>query len=538
MPLLYRSVTRRIAFCNEVFCCKPLRCPLGHKLKSRNFGALYWTLGVLIAPCIIAAEVYADVPTKHASYTPFMSITVITLLIVQTLLIMGLQRSRLNNKRAKKTLREAQKALEQRIQERTDSLNKINQLLMDEVSRHEATGHQLRETKEYLQSMINSMPSIIIGVTAKGIVTHWNASAEHTFEIFSQDALGQPIESLLSHLPISLSMIRATIQAGDPHSLQYSNQHDNNSRTYFDITIYPLISLNQQGAVIRIDDVTRRVTIENLMIQNEKMFSLGEVATGIAHEINNPLSVILQNTQNIFRRIDKGFPNNQHIADELGIKLEQMDSYLKNRDIYTFLNAIRDAGERSATIVNTMLEFSHSNHRNTEIVDINRMINQTININNTIYNTPNIVVKPRILLELGNNIPPIKCCSSELQQVLLNLLRNATQALTSQPGSIEPCIIIRTYIMLNNLVIEVQDNGPGMSDNVKNHIFEPFFTTKSTGSGTGLGLSISYFIITERHGGSIEVKSNLGKGTTFIIQLPYIQTTHTNNTYKQQFQPQ
>lgn len=503
------------------------------KPSPHSCGALYKMLFLFISQSIIAMPVYADA-AKNAGYTPFMSITVITLLIVQTLLIIGLQRSRLNNKRAKKTLRESQKALEQRIQERTDSLNKINQLLMDEVSRHEATGHQLRETKEYLQSMINSMPSIIIGVTVKGIVTHWNAAAEHTFEIFSQDALGQPIENLLPNFPISLKMIRATIQAGDPHSLQHSNHDHNNSRTYFDITIYPLISLNQQGAVIRIDDVTRRVTIENLMVQNEKMFSLGEVATGIAHEINNPLSVILQNTQNIFRRIDKDFPNNQQIANELGIKLEQMDSYLKNRDIYTFLTAIRDAGQRSATIVNTMLEFSHSSHRNTEIVDINRMINQTITINNTIYNTPNIVVPPRILLELDNNIPSIKCSSSELQQVLLNLLRNAIQALASNPVSSPPCIIIRTYALPDNLVIEVQDNGPGMSDNVKNHIFEPFFTTKNTGSGTGLGLSISYFIITERHQGSIEVKSVVGKGTTFIIKLPLHATNSNRKELSQQ----
>lgn len=477
-----------------------------------------------MAPIKAIAQTLGQTDSGPGGYTQFMSITVIALLIIQTLLIIGLQRSRLHNKRDKKTLRasqktlrESQKALEQRIKERTDSLHKTNHLLMDEVSRHEATGYQLRETKEYLQSMINSMPSIIIGVTTQGTVTHWNASAEQGFDIFSQDALGKSIENLLPNLPITHTMIRATIQAGDPHSLQHSTMDKGNARLYFDITIYPLISLNQQGAVIRIDDVTRRVAIENLMIQNEKMFSLGEVATGIAHEINNPLSVILQNTQNIFRRIDKHFAGNQHTATELGIDLDHVDNYLKKRDIYTFLTAIRGAGERSAKIVNTMLEFSHNSYRHTDVVDINELINQTLYINNTLYHRPTLDIAPQVLLELSNNIAPINCSSSELQQVLLNLLRNAIQALASHKTP-EPQITFRTYTTPNHTVIELQDNGPGMDDNVKSHLFEPFFTTKRT--GTGLGLSISYFIITERHQGTIEVASTLGKGTTFIIKLP------------------
>jgi two-component system NtrC family sensor kinase len=107
-----------------------------------------------------------------------------------------------------------------------------------------------------------------------------------------------------------------------------------------------------------------------------------------------------------------------------------------------------------------------------------------------------------------------------LQQVLLNLLRNAKQALGLVSPTTAPVIWIKAREQEKHLVIEVQDNGPGMTDNVKRHIFEPFFTTKTIGSGTGLGLSVSYFIITERHQGSIEVKSTPGRGSTFIIKLP------------------
>jgi two-component system NtrC family sensor kinase len=160
----------------------------------------------------------------------WLSILVVLLICLQTLLIIGLQRSRMSNKRARNTLRESQKELEQRIRERTDSLHLTNNLLIDEVARHEQTGRQLRETKLYLQSMINSMPSIIIGVTANAEVTHWNAAAENTFEIFSNDALGRNITQLLPRLPVTQQAITNTIREGEPspdlpHSARGSNSH-------------------------------------------------------------------------------------------------------------------------------------------------------------------------------------------------------------------------------------------------------------------------------------------------------------------------
>lgn len=456
--------------------------------------------------------------THHES-SPWMGIVVILLLVLQTLLIIGLQRSRLSNKRARKALRESQKELEQKILERTESLHTINNLLIDEVARHEQTGRQLRETKLYLQSMINSMPSIIIGVTAAGTVTHWNATAENTFEIFSNEALDQKIMDLLPLFPVTLDAIKNSIRSGEPRSIQHTQNDEDEKKRYFEITIYPLISSTQQGAVIRVDDVTLKVTIENLMIQNEKMYSLGEVAAGIAHEINNPLSVILQNVQNIARRTDANFAINQTRAAELGIDFPQVNTYLQAREIPQMLDSIREAGERSATIVRNMLEFSHNSQRKTSLVDIKHLIEQTIALNRSSYPKPQTDQALQIITEFADPLPPLHASAPELQQVLLNLLRNAKQALNN--AAIEqPRIWIRAYTQNRHLVIEVQDNGPGMTDTIRQHIFEPFFTTKELGSGTGLGLSVSYFIITERHQGTIAVKTAPGKGSNFIIQLP------------------
>ncbi len=447
-----------------------------------------------------------------------MGILVIFLIILQTLLIIGLQRSRMSNKRARNALKESQKALEQRIRERTDSLYLTNNLLIDEVARHEQTGRQLRETKLYLQSMINSMPSIIIGVTADAEVTHWNAAAENTFEIFSHDALGKKITALLPRFPITLQTIQTTIREGEPLSSQHVQQHDDEKNRYFEITIYPLISRTQQGAVIRIDDVTFKVTIENLMIQNEKMYSLGEVAAGIAHEINNPLSVILQNAQNIQRRTDPQLAMNQTRAQQLNVDLKSLYNYLSASEIPQMMDSIREAGERSASIVRNMLEFSHNSKRIIDLIDIKHLLEQTIVLNRSTQHA-NENNQIAINTQYVEPLPSVKASAPELQQVLLNLLRNATQAL-NQYKTQNPQILIKVYVENNNLVIEVQDNGPGMTDTVREHVFEPFFTTKEVGSGTGLGLSVSYFIITERHQGSIDVKTSPGKGSNFIIKLP------------------
>ena len=470
-----------------------------------------------MAPNTVTETLATTLPPNEPG--SWMGMLVIFLLILQTVLIIGLQRSRLSNKRARKALKESQKALEEKIQDRTKSLHRINDLLIDEVARHEQTGRQLRETKLYLQSMINSMPSIIIGVTLDGEVTHWNAAAENTFEIFSNEALGRNITELLPLFPVTINVIRGSIRGGEPYSIQHTQHQEDEKKRYFEITIYPLISSSEQGAVIRVDDVTMKVTIENLMIQNEKMYSLGEVAAGIAHEINNPLSVILQNVQNIVRRTDSHFGTNRERANELGIDVENIDRYLKAREIPAMLDSIREAGERSATIVRNMLEFSHNSQRKTSLIDVKHLIEQTIALSRSIQLKNSEKMGLQVITEFSESLPAISASAPELQQVLLNLLRNAKQALQGH-NTENPSIWVRTSAQDNQLVIEVQDNGPGMNDTIRQHIFEPFFTTKDVGSGTGLGLSVSYFIITERHQGTIDVKTAPGKGSNFIIKLP------------------
>ena len=309
-----------------------------------------------------------------------------------------------------------------------------------------------------------------------------------------------------------------------PQVKENIQQGEGSHTSHTDLTIYPLLSTEVTGAVIRLDDVTMRVRVENMMIQNEKMMSLGELAAGMAHEINNPLSAILHGIQNIYRRTSPELKKNHAIAEAEGITVEQVHNYLKARDIFKFLDGIREAGDRSARIVTNMLEFSRNNSRTHQITDIRQLLNHSLELatNSFELETPDGIEKLEVIREFDAQLPLVPCSAAEIQQVILNLLRNACQAMQNDDygAPLSPTITLRAYKRSDNVCIEVQDNGPGMTDSVRRHIFEPFFTTKEVGQGTGLGLSVTYFIVTEHHDGTIEVESQPGKGTTFIITLP------------------
>lgn len=456
-------------------------------------------------------------------------IIISSLFLLQTLLVVGLQRSRAAHKRSKKNLKHSKKDLEQRIIDRTNKLRAINNQLYDEISKHEITEELLRETQDYLHSIINSMPSILIGVTKQGAITHWNSAAESITGVSMRDALGQHINQLCPSLPVTTESISTAIEQGLPQVSENIQQGRGSNAQYSDLAIYPLVSSEVVGAVIRVDDVTMRVRVENMMIQNEKMLSLGELAAGMAHEINNPLSAILHGVQNILRRTTPGLAKNNVVAKKYNTDITDIHQYLMEREIFTFIDGIRDAGERSAKIVTNMLEFSRSNSREHNQINIEELVEHTLSLAENTFELklPEGAENPDIIKDFASNLPLIPGSAAELQQVILNLLRNASQAFTSEDygAPLHPTITLRLQHETDNLLIEIEDNGPGMPESVRRHIFEPFFTTKDVGQGTGLGLSVSYFIITEHHDGTIEVDSTPGKGTLFSIRLPL---THAN----------
>lgn len=447
---------------------------------------------------------------------------VLSLLIaLQSAAIWALARNRRRHKHAMASLRETLSLLEQRLSARTDAWRHATDTLEQTEQRHRITTALLNETKEYLNSIINSMPSVMIGVTPSGHVTHWNSAAELATGIREKKALGFKLLEVYPELPVSPEMIEEAISLSEPRMRESIKiEHHGNVR-FVDITVYPLHSLELTGAVIRVDDVTMRQKLDSMMLQNEKLKSLGELAAGMAHEINNPLAAILQSLQNVERRLNPDQPGNQAAATALGLDLKKMDAYLEAREIKRFLSGMDNAGRRAAEIVRNMLEFSRSSSRQLEPTQLNDIAHSSVNFMRNAIEFSMPALSERLVIEedYDTTLPVMPASGLELQQVLVNLLKNAAQAIQEAKRE-TPLIRISTRYIPPLAEIRVEDNGTGMSQATSKQIFDPFFTTKGVGQGTGLGLSISHFIITQRHHGRIEVRSTPEKGTTFIITLP------------------
>jgi signal transduction histidine kinase len=290
-------------------------------------------------------------------------------------------------------------------------------------------------------------------------------------------------------------------------------------------TSCPLIKDGQQaGRAWFFDDVTGKKRMEEMLVQAEKMGSLGGLAAGMAHEINNPLAGIMQNAEVAKRRLVESIPANVAVADQLGINIEDLHRYMEQRKIHPLLDNIREAGDRAARIVRNMLAFSRKSAGQFEPYPIPQLIEDTIELASSEYNLEKSYDFRQIAIHrnFDSQLPDVVCQKAKLQQVFLNILKNSAHALAE--GRVQtPRIEITTKQRQTMVHIVFQDNGPGFDEAVRRRVFEPFFTTKDVGEGTGLGLSVSYFIVTEDHGGQMMVESEKGQGTRFTVVLPVVQ---------------
>ncbi len=395
--------------------------------------------------------------------------------------------------------------------------------LNKDISERKRAEAELRRLRNLLHNIIDSMPSVLVGVDKDVRVTQWNLEAEKTTRLTAKEAAGQTLTDVFPQLSNEMEKIRQSIRKRVTRKTAKVAMKSDDETRYSDITVYPLISNGIEGAVIRIDDITERVRIEEMMIQSEKMLSLGGLAAGMAHEINNPLAGILQNMQVIQNRLSDDLPANRRVAEQCHISVDAISAYMEQRGIYSMIELVLESGKRAAKIINNMLSFSRKSDSQLAAQDLGKLLNKTIELAEKDYDlTKNFDFKQiEIVREYPDPMPKVLCEGSKIQQVFLNLLKNSSQALGERRDGTEPPRIILRVMKKNNMAcVEIEDNGPGMLEEVRKRVFDPFFTTKAPGVGTGLGLSVSYFIITDEHKGTMEVKSDTGKGTKFIICLP------------------
>ncbi len=303
--------------------------------------------------------------------------------------------------------------------------------------------------------------------------------------------------------------------------------------SHTDITHRKLAEAQLQASKSRLKDKALELerTLRELketqaqLIQTEKMSSLGQMVAGIAHEINNPINFVHGNlhhahqyvTQllNLLELYQKYYPTP---VDRITEAMQEMEFEYLVSDLPKLLQSMKLGTERISNIVVSLRNFSRLDEAERKSVNLNEGIENTLLIlqHRLKQNPKHSSIK---IHKSYGDLPLVECYAGQLNQVFMNIISNAIDACSNVKS--EPIISIKTKKSEHYIIIEISDNGMGMSAAVQKHLFDPFFTTKPVGQGTGLGLSISYQIVVEKHKGILHYESELGKGTRFFIQIPY-----------------
>ncbi|MCK5146950.1 PAS domain S-box protein [bacterium] len=383
----------------------------------------------------------------------------------------------------------------------------------------------LHHLRNFLSNIINSMPSMLIGVDIDGHVTQWNREAELSTGLSFNEVVGQQLGLAIPRLANEMGRIREAISSRVEQTDSKRMWLKDGETYYEDVTVYPLVANGVEGAVIRVDDATERVRMEEMMIQSEKMLSVGGLAAGMAHEINNPLAGMIQTAEVLKNRLLGELSANDRTAENVGTTMEVIRQFMIARDVPNMLTTIHESGLRTSKIVDDMLSFSRKSDSLLTSCHISEIIDKAVELASKDYSLKKKYDfrQIEVVREFEARLPKVSCEESKIQQVILNLLRNGAEAMQKEKlDGRRPCFVLRlTHEIDEDMIcIEVEDNGEGMDDATRKRIFEPFFTTKQAGVGTGLGLSVSYFIITDNHDGEMSVDSVPGQGSIFKIRIP------------------
>ncbi len=343
---------------------------------------------------------------------------------------------------------------------------------------------------------------------------------------YNKDAVvGQLFESFLSAKHVQKYRDFLEIIAIDKEPASLELEVVKNDLTEIRIQVDSSISRDTTGAVLQIHcvfvDISEQNRINDLILQSEKLSTIAGLAAGIAHEINTPLSGIMQSAQLIEMFLDPENEQSVDVASEYGVDLSKVREYAKKQDLDYFIDGIRDSAIKASEIIKNLLEFSRPRKGEWASVRVSHLLDRIVKLILSDYDLKRKynVINVNFVTEYDSNLPFLNCVAVEIEQVFFNVIKNAVHAM-GKAKTQDPKVIIRTRLKNNTAYIEIEDNGPGIKADIIKHAFDPFFTTKEPGEGTGLGLSVSYAIVTGKHSGLIWIDPEYKKGTKFVIELP------------------
>ena len=454
-------------------------------------------------------------------------------------------------KKTRDLLQESYDKMEARVKQRTRELYEVNDRLAAEVMERKQAQQALQEQLAFLQRLIDTISMPIFFKDLSGEYLGCNQAFEKYLGLPRDLIIGRFSEDLADHEPVAVyrgsGYVPNALQGVQEYEARVRRPDGRIQNLFVNKAVYFDSELNPAGHVWALMDMTERKELEGKLLQSQKLEAIGSLAAGIAHEINTPIQFIGDNTRFLlesYQDFQKLLGAHEALLEVLAAAgaypehtaavaaaRETLDVEYLMEEVPLAIEQSLDGVEHVANIVRSMKEFSHPGTERKTEADINRAIENTITVARNEWK-----YRADIVRDLAPDLPMVPCLLGELNQVMLNLIVNAVHAISAALGEdaeAKGTITISTRLNGPHVEIRVADNGTGIPEAVRDRIFDPFFTTKEVGQGTGQGLAVSRSVIVDKHGGQLTFETEIGKGTTFFIRLPW-QNTEENDEEPQE----
>lgn len=414
------------------------------------------------------------------------------------------------------------------LEERTRELHQANQRLLETSYAYE---DQIRRTR----AIVDSAAEAIVIFDSHGAIDSFNPAAEAIFGCSAEEARGWSITDFLPDVPFCNVELDGEVEIiCDNGESEVTGRKADGQNIPLELVIGSFEHDSQLFYTALMRDLTRRLQLETQLSHAQKMESVGQLAAGIAHEINTPIQYVGDNTRFLKTSFDdllRLFSLYQTLLDatelassdpSLHAEIRQLQAAIDlpflQEEIPAAISQTLEGTESVAKIVRAMKDFSHPGTEEKQQINLNQAIESTLLVSKNVWK-----YHCELKTDFDHSLPLVPCLPGDLNQALLNLITNAAHAIESASKGGPKKLGLLTVATARDgdwAVIQVADTGTGIPESIRNRIFDPFFTTKPMGQGTGQGLAITYNIIVEKHGGELTFESAVGLGTTFRVRIP------------------